>query len=127
MVARFYIWLMSQAVYPVIAGVLVLVMISFCTGCISTGVGNTWYSNNSVMVNISHTGDPVDVGVQVTVYRIANLTQEKYTIVNTPAMLVNGQNIVAVPVRLEPGSYKLYIYVLSNNDRKTAVIRDIVV
>jgi hypothetical protein len=118
---------MSYSAYPVLAGVLVLALFTLCAGCLSTVVGDTWYGNNSVTVNIRHTGDPSDVSVQVTVYRIENLTQEKYTIVGAPATLVNGENTVAVPVRLEPGNYKLYVYVLSNGDRKTAVIRDIVV
>ncbi len=106
---------------------LVLVLFSLCAECLSTGVGDARYGNNSIMVNISHTGDPADVNVQVTVYRVANLKQEMYTIVDAPARLVNGENTVTVPVRLGPGSYKLYVYVLSNGDRKTAVIRDIIV
>jgi hypothetical protein len=118
---------MSCTANSFLSGILVVSLFSLCAGCLSTGVGDTWYSNNSVMVNISHTGDPSDVSVQVTVYRITNLTQEKDTIVSTPVTMVNGENTVAIPLRLEPGSYKLYVYVLGNGDRKAAVIRDIVV
>ena len=118
---------MSFAAYSFLTGVMLLALFSLFAGCLSTAVGDTWYSDNSVMVNISHAGDPADVSVQVTVYRVANLTQEKYTLVSTPVTLVNGENTVTVPIRLEPGSYKLYVYVLSDGDRKTAVIRDIVV
>lgn len=118
---------MSHASYPVLAGILVLAMFPLFAGCVSTGVGDTFYGNNSVIVNITHAGEPADVSVQVTIYHIANLTQEKYSVVSAPAMLVNGENTVAVPVLLEPGAYKLYVYVLGNGDRKTAVIRDIVV
>ncbi len=118
---------MSQTAYPVLTCMLVLVLFPLCAGCLSTGIEDTWYSNHSIMMHISHTGDPADVYVQVTVYRVADLRQEMYTIVDTPARLANGENTVTVPVQLGPGSYKLYVYVLSNGDRKTAVIRDITV
>jgi hypothetical protein len=118
---------MSPTAYPVLTCVLVLVLFPVCAGCLSTNVEDTSYSNHAVMMNISHTGDPADVYVQVTVYRVANLSQEMYTIVDSPARLVNGENTIALPVQLEPGSYKLYVYVISNGDRKTAVIRDIIV
>ena len=118
---------MSHASYSFMAGILALTLISICAGCLSTGIGDTGYSNNSVTVNISHAAEPMEVSVLVTVYRITNMTQEKYTVVSAPATLGKGENVVAIPVRLDPGNYKLYIYVLSNGDRKTAVIRDIVV
>ncbi|MDD1694645.1 MAG: hypothetical protein LUQ71_07970 [Methanoregula sp.] len=118
---------MSGSSYTIMAAVLALFTISLCAGCLSTTVGDTRYDNHSVLVNISHSGDPADVHIQVTVYRVANLTQETYTIVGVPATLVPGENAVAVPVELGPGTYKLNVYVLSNGDRKTAVIRDIVV
>jgi hypothetical protein len=76
---------------------------------------------------ISHTGDPADVRVQVTVYRISDLHQELYTILDVPVSLSLGDTLVVVPGELPPGSYKLYVYVLGDNDRKTAVIRDITV
>jgi hypothetical protein len=118
---------MSFAGYSFLTCVMLLALFSLFAGCLSTGIGDTWYSNNSVLVNVSHKGETADVSVQVTVYRIANLTQEKYIIASAPVTLVNGENTVAVPIRLEPGSYKLYVYVLGDGDRKTAVIRDIVV
>ncbi|MDD4137790.1 MAG: hypothetical protein PHT99_07875 [Methanoregula sp.] len=107
--------------------VLVLVLFSLCTGCLSTAVGDTWYSNNSINVNVSHSGEPTDVFVQVTVYRITNMTQEQYDLVSVPVFLLNGGNTITVPVELASGNYKLYVYILKGGDRKTAVIRDIVV
>lgn len=98
-----------------------------CAGCLSTTVGDAWYENQSVRTMISHPGDPAEVSVQVTVYKISNLSQERYTVISTPVSLVRGDNFVAVPGELPPGTYKLYIYVLDDGGRKTAVIRDIVV
>ncbi|MDD1686887.1 hypothetical protein [Methanoregula sp.] len=111
----------------VLAGTAALMVLILCAGCVSTGIGDTWYDNRSVLVNISNTGNPADVHVQVTIYRITGLTQEPYGVVSAPASLLTGENTVAVPVGLSPGNYKLYVYILKDGDRKTAVIRDITV
>jgi hypothetical protein len=118
---------MSGSSQTIMAGVSVLFVCIFCAGCLSTAVGDTWYENQSVRLNISHSGEPADVHVQVTVYRISSMTQERFTVLNTPVSLSPGENSVAVPGELPQGSYKLYVYILSNGDRKAAVIRDIVV
>lgn len=113
----------------VTAGLFALLVISFsfCSGCTSTTVGNTWYENQSVRTTISHSGEPANLTVQVTVHRIETMSQEFYTVLSTPVSLPQGETIVTIPGELPPGSYKLYVYVLGDNDRKTAVIRDITV
>ena len=107
-------------------GLLVLFLaFSLCAGCTSTTVGNTWYENESIKTMINHAGDPAEIHVQVTVYRISNLAQEQYTVLNAPVTLARGDSIVTIPGKLPSGTYKLYVYVLGDNDRKTAVILDI--
>jgi len=106
---------------------LLVIFLSFCSGCTSTTVGNTWYENQSVRTTISHTGEPADLTVQVTVYRIDSMSQEFYTVLSTPVSLSQGDTLVTIPGELPPGAYKVFIYVLGDNDRKTAVIRDITV
>jgi len=106
---------------------LLVISLSLCSGCVSTTVGNTWYENQSVRTTISHTGEPADLTVQVTVHRLGNLDQEFYTVFSTPVSLSQGETLVTIPGELPPGSYKLFVYVLGDNDRKTAVIRDITV
>lgn len=115
--------------HPAAAGffALLVVVLSFCSGCTSTTVGNTRYENQSVQTTISHAGEPANLTVQVTVYRINTLSQELYTVISTPVPLSPGETLVTLPVDLPPGPYKLYVYVLGDNDRKTAVIRDITV
>lgn len=116
---------MTHVQAPVSAICSILLVMLFTAGCMATTVGDARYANGSVVVGITQSGDPADVVVQVTAYRIANLTQEKYVTASAPASLARGENTVNVPVTLPPGSYKLYIYVLADGDRKTAVIRDI--
>ncbi|MDD5143662.1 hypothetical protein [Methanoregula sp.] len=120
---------MSGRIHLVTAGLLFMLVIclSLCSGCISTTVGNTWYENQSVRTTISHAGEPADLTVQVTVFKIGHIDQHIYTVLSTPVSLSRGDTLVTIPVDLPPGSYKLYVYVLGDNDRKTAVIRDITV
>jgi hypothetical protein len=106
---------------------IILVLALLCAGCLSMNVGDISYRNHSVMVQITNTGDPADVSVQVTAYRIQDLHQQVYSIVESPATLRSGETDVMVPVGLEPGTYKPYIYIFRDGDRKTAVIRDITV
>jgi hypothetical protein len=127
MVLSFYIWLMSGQVRFFLTAGTLLVLILLFAGCISVDAGDASYRNRSVMVQITNTGEPANVTVQVTAYRIQDLHQQIYTIADAPALLPDGATVVTVPVDLEPGSYKLYVYILSNGDRKTAVIRDITV
>jgi hypothetical protein len=127
MVPEVYIWMMYGKVRFFLAAAAILSLALACTGCLSMNVGDASYHNRSVMVQVSDTGEPSGVTVQVTAYRIQDLHQQMYTIAEAPAVIQHGDTIVTVPVELEPGSYKLYIYILSGGDRKTAVIRDITV
>lgn len=118
---------MSGRVHFLTAGILALLVVALAlsSGCVSTTVGNTWYENQSVRAMVSHTGEPANLTVQVTVYRIDGMSQEFHTVINTPVSLAQGDTLVSLPTELPPGSYKLFVYVLGDNDRKTAVIRDI--
>jgi hypothetical protein len=105
--------------------VLFLVLIS--AGCMTVGVGDVIYTGSELLVSITNTGDPSEAHIQVTVYEVKDLRQHEIAVLSSPAMLGNGPNTIAVPGQIEPGQYKLYIYVIQNGSRKTAVIRDIVV
>jgi hypothetical protein len=118
---------MSGKMYLSLAAGTILILVMVCVGCISVNTGDTSYRNRSIMVQITNTGEPADATVQVTAYRIQDLHQQLYGIGDVPATIRNGETDVAVPIDLEPGTYKIYIYVTSNGERKTAVIRDIMV
>ena len=118
---------MSGHGFPLAAGIVILLTVVLCAGCMSPSVGNVGYSNQSIVIDITHTGEPLDAYVQVTVYRLANLTQEQQEILYASVSLVPGKNTLSVPARLDPGSYKLFVYIIKDGDRKTAVIRDITV
>lgn len=110
-----------------LAPAIVLFAALLLAGCTSTEIGDVAYANQSLVIGITHTGDPLEAHVQVSVYRLANLTQEAQEILGAPVTLVPGKNTLSVPARLGPGSYKLFVYLIKDGDRKTAVIRDITV
>jgi len=124
---RNYIWLMSgrsHLCYTVFALFILMVLVA---GCTSTGVGDVSYHNGSFWVNITSPSGPADAYVQVTVHRIKDLHQTEVAFFGTPVTLVQGENVISVPGEIAPGNYKIYVYVIQNNERRTAVIRDIVV
>ena len=97
------------------------------SGCTSLAIGNVAHDGDNVIVQVTNTGDPVEAGVQVRVYEIKSMAQKELTNTLVPVTLVQGDNEVPVPLRLEPGTYKLYVYVIINNERQTASIKDLVI
>ena len=96
-------------------------------GCTSLSVGDASYRNGSVQVAITSPSEPADAYVQVAVNQVKDLQQTEVAFLGTPVILYQGENVVSVPGEIAPAKYKLYVYVIQNNERKTAVIRDIVV
>ncbi|OPY38474.1 MAG: hypothetical protein A4E35_00897 [Methanoregula sp. PtaU1.Bin051] len=96
-------------------------------GCTSLAIGEVTSSQDHLTVHIVNSGNPVTAGLQVRTYEIRNMEQRELTNTVVTAMLEKGENSVAVPLHLEPGTYKLYIYLTINNERKTASIKDVVV
>jgi hypothetical protein len=107
----------------VIGGILAFIIIA--GGCVSLNVGDVVYSGNNLSIALENAGDTSDAFVQVTAYRLSGFSQEEYLVVSRPVTLEAGQNTVIIPAELPAGNYKLYIYVIQNGVRKTAVIRDI--
>ena len=85
------------------------------------------YTSNGLAATITNPGQPTNAFVQVTVYQVTGLSQQKQSLVMHPVKLQTGDNDVFIPLPLQPGTYKLNIYLIQDGERKTAVIRDIVV
>jgi hypothetical protein len=105
---------------------LLILFVSLC-GCVSSSIGDVGYSGDNITASINNPGDPSDAFMQVTIYRIDGLSQLEHSVVFASAKLKTGDNIVQIPAPLDPGTYKLKMYLIQNGERKTAVIRDIVV
>jgi hypothetical protein len=118
---------MSARWSPVLTGLVLLVVILLFSGCTTIDIGNAEYANNTVSLPITNTGSPSEGYIQVTVYEIIHNQQEETDVLYAPLALQQGENTAHIPGTLEPGQYKLYIYLIQNGERKAATIRDIVV
>jgi len=110
---------------PIIAGIVLCSL--FCTACVSTNIGDVTYSGEVLSIPVSHTGEPSEGYIQVTVYRIQDMQQVENIVLYAPAALQPGENRLTVPGALAPGEYKLYLYLIQEGERKAAVVRDLVV
>jgi uncharacterized protein (DUF2141 family) len=104
-----------------------LLLLLAAAGCTTLSVGNVAYGAGNLTVTITNTRDPVDTGIQVRVYKLDEFEQHELQTTGTTVTLTGTENTVAIPLHLDPGRYKLYVYLTKNGQRETAVIRDITV
>jgi hypothetical protein len=107
--------------------IALLVLLLFLCGCVSSSIGEVGYTGANITARINNPGEPSDAFVQVTLYRVSGLSQQEHSVIMAAARLETGDNAVLIPAPLAPGNYKLKMYLIQNGERKTAVIRDIVV
>ena len=118
---------MAAPLQIILGGLALLVLFSSVCGCVSSSIGEVSYTNNGVAATINNPGQPTGAFVQVTIYQVTGLSQQEQSFVMHPVSLANGDNKVFIPLNLQPGTYKLNMYLIQDGERKTAVIRDIVV
>jgi hypothetical protein len=96
-------------------------------GCISATIGDVRYEENQISVAVENPSPASEATLQVTILRIFNLQQQEIATVWNTTTINKGSTTIILPCQLDRGTYKLYVYLLENGERKTAVIRDIVV
>jgi len=106
---------------------LLLVLLLCAAGCTSYPVGGVSYMNGNLTVGISGPQTPQEVGVQATVYRVDEFSQQALFTTGTTAVLSGKETTVTLPMQLVTGNYKIYVYITRDGVRETAVIRDITV
>lgn len=93
-------------------------------GCLSTSVGDVSYTNGMISISVM-SPEEAEAYIQITVFRLTGLHQDEAAVFGTPVSLVKGENRITIPGQIDAGEYKLYVYVIQNGTRRTAVIRDI--
>jgi len=104
-----------------------LILLLVAAGCTTLSVGNVSYGAGNLTVTIANTGEPVDTGVQVRIFTLNEFEQHELLTTGTTVMLSGTGTTVTLPLHLDPGRYKIYVYLTTNGERETAVIRDITV
>jgi hypothetical protein len=106
--------------------ILILAAIVGTAGCLSTTIGAATYDGKALHISADSTSDPVENAVlQVVVMEVEALSQ---TEVFKEARYVNldrGTNEYTVPVALQPGTYKVFITIFVESDRRASVIREL--
>lgn len=108
-----------------LAVIFLLLLFPVIAGCVSPSIGDVSYADGNMTVAITHTGKPVDAGVQVRIFTLGEFEQHDLLTTGTSLTLSEGGNSAVIPVSLDPGRYKLYVYLTANGEREAAVIRDI--
>ena len=111
-----------RAAIPVI---LVMTAVVLCCGCLTYSFGDVAYDDGSLDIEINNDGDAADVSVQVTVFDLGGFRQVEAGRYVNYVSLEPGDNVYSLPVELEAGNYKLYLYILEDGRRSSAVIRNI--
>jgi hypothetical protein len=108
---------------------LVLVLFLFCgiSGCVTYSFGTASYDGEALHMQVNNAGSPREVVLQVTVFETTDFKQEELFKQADYMFLENGENEYVVPVALEPGEYKLFLYVTVDGARTVCEIRDIMV
>jgi hypothetical protein len=116
---------MTGRSYPLFG--LFLILLLAAAGCTTLSVGNVSYGAGNLTVTIANSGEPVETGIQVRVYTLDEFEQHELLTTGTTVTLTGTGNEVTIPLRLDPGRYKIYVYLTTDGKRTAAVIRDITV
>ena len=94
------------------------------SGCVNQVPGNVTYQSGSLTFTIrSETAIPDGV-LEVAVFRLQDFKQVELMRNADNFPLKAGDNTVTLPMALEPGNYRCFIYVSSGTTRYPVVIRD---
>jgi hypothetical protein len=112
----------------------VLLLVSFLwlltlsSGCLSSAsIGQVFYDGTSLHVQVTNSGGPGDAALQVNVFRFQDFRQVEVTRRILPVRLGTGTGTYSIPLSLDDGTFRLYLYVITGRDRRAGAIQDITV
>jgi hypothetical protein len=107
-------------------GVLLCVL-GVTAGCMTASIGEVSYRAGALQITATNQDPTVQAVLQVTLYRVENLTQTEIFKQAEFIQFESGTRIYQIPVSLSEGTYKVYVYITANGDSKARVVRDLVV
>ena len=116
-----------STVKSVLLLILFLALLSLSMGCLSVSIGKVTYDGGNLQVQVTNTAGPGDAALQVNVFRFQDFRQVEVTRMTLPVRLGQGTGSYTLPLTLDEGTYRLYLYVTMGNDRRASVIQDITV
>jgi hypothetical protein len=104
-----------------------LALLSLSPGCLSASIGRVTYDGASLHVQVTNSAGAGDAALQVNVFRFQDFRQVEVTRRILPVRLGEGTDTYSIPLALDGGTFRLYLYVITGNDRRASVIQDITV
>jgi hypothetical protein len=106
---------------------LLSLSLSLSSGCLSASIGKATYDGSTLLVPVTNTGGSADAALQVNVFRFQDFRQVEVSRTIVPVTLRQGTGTYAIPLQLDDGTFRLYLYVITGSDRRAGVIQDITV
>ena len=110
-----------------IALVFLLMILTATSGCTNYSFGDIKYNDSVLNFQVYNNGEEKYSTVQITIFSLTDFRQKEYTKCLDTFSLKPGLNEYSFNVKLEKGSYKMYLYILEDKKRASAEIRDITV
>jgi hypothetical protein len=104
-----------------------LALLSLSPGCLSVSVGRVAYDGSGLHIQVTNTGGAADAALQVSVFQFQDFRQVEVTRMILPVRLERGTGTYTIPLPLNEGTFRLYIYVTTGIERRASVIQDITV
>ncbi|MDT8358382.1 MAG: hypothetical protein RQ758_07770 [Methanomicrobiaceae archaeon] len=114
-----------MSIWKECALILFLIFAIIVPGCLTYSFGDTVYGNDTLRVRVHNSGDAQRVTLQVTIFDTTDFEQKEVYKKAEYFTLEKGENEYTVPVHLEPGSYKVYLYIIVDDKRTNLEIRDL--
>jgi hypothetical protein len=104
---------------------LVLAVVIVSGGCLAYSIGTVSYDGSAVHVSVDNKKEARDVAMQITVFDLSEFEQVEVDKIVHSVHLDAGMNDVAFNTVLQPGPYRLFVYMMENGKRVGCVIEDI--
>lgn len=112
------------------ASLLILAILSLSVlsaGCIGGFFRDVTCDGKEIIATGDWNNEPTEGVFQVIIFRLDGLTQNEVASKTLWVDLSPGENQIVMPVDLEPGSYKFFVYLFVDGDRKAGIIREFTV
>ncbi|MDD1673729.1 MAG: hypothetical protein LUP99_04895 [Methanomicrobiales archaeon] len=96
-------------------------------GCVTASIAEISYGNGTLFITATNQDTTTQAVLQATVFRVQNFTQVEILKKAEFIQFESGTHEYQMPVILNKGTYKIYIYMTVNEDSKARVVRDLVV
>lgn len=115
---------MAGRVYSSLFVLAILSISVLSAGCTGGFFREVTCDGKEIVATGDWSGEPVEGVFQVIIFRLEGLSQNEVASKTLWVDLCTGENTFIMPVDLEPGSYKFFIYLFVDGDRKAGIIRE---